>query len=156
MWFKAVTDDLSKVPACLAYFNKEYLDAKKDVAMSGNLERVSAALPGQVEYRFNQLQELEAILEFFNIALRKERAKLIRKFMESYNRELSVRESEKWIDGEDEIVILSELINEIAYVRNNYLGILKSLEIKAYQVSNITRLRTAGIEDAEIGSRFSS
>ena len=150
MWYSKVIRDITAVPDAMAYYNKELADASKEVRLNGVLERASASLPGLVEFRFNQLQDIEAILEHINISLRKERAKTIRKFMENYNREMTLREIEKWIDGEDTIVALSELLNEIAFVRNKYLGIMKGLEIKAYQINNITKLKCAGIEDATI------
>ena len=51
-------------------------------------------MPGIVEHRFNQLQEVEAILEFLNIQLRKKRSEMFRKYTESYNRALSDRSAE--------------------------------------------------------------
>ena len=48
------------------------------------------------------------------------------------------------------IVEMAELVNEMALVRNRYLGIIKSLEIKNYQVGHIVRLRSAGLEDATL------
>ena len=150
MWYNKVIADISHVPNALAYYNKEASEAGAEVKLRGVLERASASLPGLVEYRYNQLQELEAILEHINISLRKERSITIRKYMENYNRELTLREIEKWIDGEPNVIALSELINEIAFVRNKFLGIMKGLEIKAFQLNNITRLRCAGIEDASV------
>lgn len=151
VWYNKVVEDIGNVPDATTFFTNQINEAKGEVKLKGNLERASAALPGQIEFRFNQLQEIEAILEYLNIALRKERSKKIRHFMEHYNREMTVREAEKWIDAEDEVVMLSELVNEIALVRNQYLGIMKGLEAKSFQINNITKLRTAGIEDTEIG-----
>ena len=59
---------------------------------------------------------------------------------------------EKYADGEDEIVGVGELINEVALVRNQYLGITKGFEIKHFQLSNIIKLRVAGMEDSEINT----
>ena len=41
-------------------------------------------ISGVVEHRFNQLQEIEAILEHLNIELRKTRARHYKKFLEAY------------------------------------------------------------------------
>ena len=70
-WYNEVSRNLAKIPDCVAYFDKELLEAKKQCKIYGNLERASAALPGIVEERFSQLQQLEAILEYLNIELRK-------------------------------------------------------------------------------------
>jgi hypothetical protein len=67
-----------------------------------------------------------------------------------YNKQLTVREAEKLVDGDDDYVDFSFLINHFALVRNQFNGMLKSLDHKNWQISNITKLRCAGIEDATI------
>ena len=70
-WYNEVSRNLAKIPNCVAYFDLELIEAKKQCKIYGNLERASAALPGIVEERFSQLQQLEAILEYLNIELRR-------------------------------------------------------------------------------------
>jgi hypothetical protein len=43
------------------------------------------------------------------------------------------------------------LINEVALLRNRWLGIMKSLESKNFMLGHIVRLRAAGMEDITIG-----
>jgi hypothetical protein len=45
---------------------------------------------------------------------------------------------------------MNNLINEVALVRNKYLGIMKGLDAKGFSLGNITRLRIAGMNDAEL------
>ena len=77
-WYNEVSRNLDKIPDCVAYFDKELLEAKKQWKIYGNLERASASLPGIVEERFSQLRQLEAILEYLNIELRRLRSKTFR------------------------------------------------------------------------------
>ena len=81
-WYNEVSRNLSKIPDCVAYFDNELLEARKQCKIYGNLERASASLPGIVEERFSQLQQLEAILEYLNIELRRLRSKTFRKFQD--------------------------------------------------------------------------
>jgi hypothetical protein len=104
-------------------------------------------------YRFGQLQEIEAILKFINIKYDKMRSDHYRKYLERYNRELSDRAIEKYIDGEDDIVSMCVLVNEVALVRNRFLALIKGLEQKSYNISNIIRLRVVGMEDAHLDTR---
>jgi hypothetical protein len=108
-------------------------------------------MPGIVEYRFNQLQEVEAILEWLNIQLRKKRSEMFRKYTENYNRALTSRDAERYVDGDPEVVEWQLLINEFAMVRNKYLGLMKAIDAKQYQINNITKLRVAGMEDTTMG-----
>lgn len=150
MWYNKVVQDESKIADALTYFESELVGAKKDVKIVGVLEKNATALPGIVEHRFNQLQELEAILQHFNIQLRKLRRKYFKQYLESYNRALSARDAEKYVDGEDEVVDYEGIINEIALMRNKWLGVIKGLDVKQFQVSNVIRLRTAGMEDVTV------
>lgn len=149
-WYNKVVDDLGNIIDCIAYFEDELDSAKYECSIKGSLERSSAALPGITEHRFNQLQEIEAILEHLNIELRKERSKVFRKYLEAYNRQLSSRDAEKFVDGEESVITLTHLCNQFSLLRNKFLGIMKGLDTKQWQIGHITRLRTAGMEDIVI------
>jgi len=150
-WYSRITADLSVLPDFISHYEAEINGAKQDVKVYGNVEKNIAALPGITEHRFNQLQEIEAVLNFLNIKLRQVRRKHFQKYLEAYNRALTSRDAEKYVDGEDEVVDFEILINEVALLRNKWLGILKGLEAKQWQMGHIVRLRTAGMEDITIG-----
>ena len=149
-WYNKVSDNLSNIVDAIDYFEVELEEAKKECYIRGNVERNSAALPGITEHRFNQLQEIEAILEHINIQLRKTRSKVFRNFLESYNRQLTSRDADKYVDGDDEVVTLTSLANQFGLLRNKYLGIMKGLDTKQWQIGHIVKLRTAGMEDISI------
>lgn len=149
-WYNKVSGNLSNIVDAIDYFEAELDEAKKECYIRGNVERNSAALPGITEHRFNQLQEIEAILEHINIQLRKTRSKVFRNFLESYNRQLTSRDAEKYVDGDDEVVTLTSLANQFGLLRNKYLGIMKGLDTKQWQIGHIVKLRTAGMEDISI------
>jgi hypothetical protein len=146
-WYAKVSKDISHLPGCIDYFYQELADARSEVKIYGHVEKASAGLPGVVEQRFNQLQEIEAILEYLNIELRRLRSKIFKKYLENYQRALSSRDVEKYVDGEADVVDMEKIINEFALLRNQWLGIIKGLDIKQWQLSNIIKLRTAGMED---------
>jgi hypothetical protein len=146
-WYTQVTNDLSKLPDFIVYCEDELLKAKNEVKIYGNVEKNIAALPGVTEQRFNQLQEVEAVLNYLNIQLRKIRRKHFQKYLEAYNRALTSRDAEKYVDGESEVVDFEVLINEVALLRNKWLGILKGLESKNFMLGHVVRLRAAGMED---------
>lgn len=75
MWYNRVVQDLSTIPAFIDYYEHELIAAKSDCGVKGNLEKNVASLPGITEHRFNQLQEIEAVLNYLNIQLRKIRRK---------------------------------------------------------------------------------
>ena len=150
-WFYKVTQDLTELPNCIVWYETQLNEARLEIKLRGNLEQHSRELPGIFEYRFNQLQEIEAILEHLNIDLRKLRSEKFKKFIEHYNRALTSRDAEKYVDSDAEVVSLSKLVNEFSLLRNKYLGLIKALDTKQWQVTNIVKLRVAGMDDATMG-----
>ena len=150
MWFNKVVADLGKIPDFIRHYEKELDEAKKETYINGSLERAAANLPGITEHRFNQLQEIEAVLNFLNIELRKTRRTYFQKYLEGYQRALSSRDAEKYVDGEDDVINFETFINEVALLRNKWLGIMKGLESKNFMIGHVVRLRTAGMEDVQL------
>ena len=150
MWYSKVSKDISYIPDAVAYFEAELQVAKNDSRIAGNIEKAAANMPGIVEQRYCQLQEIEAILEYLNIELRRLKSQHFRKYLENYKRALSSRDCEKYVEGESDVVDFEKIINEFALLRNKWLGITKALDIKQWQLSNIIKLRVAGMEDATL------
>lgn len=150
MWYSKISKDISYIPDAVEYFNAELQAAKIDARIAGNIEKAAASMPGVVEHRFNQLQEIEAILEYLNIELRRLKSMHFRKYLENYQRALSSRDCEKFVEGEVDVVDFEKIINEFALLRNRWLGITKALDQKQWQLTNIVKLRIAGMEDASI------
>lgn len=151
VWYYKVTADVSQIPAFIDHFENEYSNARLELSLKGrSLEKHAAELPGIVESRFSQLQEIESVLEFLNISLRKERSIEFKKFLEAYQKSLSSRDAEKYVDAVPSVVDLSMLVNEVALLRNKFLSVSKGLDAKNYMMSNIVRLKVAGLDDASV------
>jgi len=149
MWYSRVTSDLSVIPDFIAHYESELDLAKQECRIGGLIEKNITTLPGVVEHRFNQLQEIEAVLNYLNIQLHKIRRKYFQKYLEGYARALTSRDAEKYVDGEEEVIDFETLINELALLRNRYLGIMKAMESKNFMLGHIVRLRAAGMEDIQ-------
>jgi hypothetical protein len=149
-YYSEVARDINKIPTAIKFFEDELIDARGEVKLKGNVERAAAEMPGIVEHRFNQLQEIEAILNYLNIELRRLRSSFFKKYLENYQRALSSRDVEKYVDGEADVVDYEKIINEFALLRNKWLGLLKGLDQKQWQITNVVKLRVAGMEDASV------
>ena len=149
-WYSKISRDLNELPNAIQFFEHELISARSECKLYGSVEKAAANLPGIVEHRFNQLQEIEAILEYLNIELKRLRSKFFKKYLENYQRALSSRDVEKYVDGEADVIDYEKIINEFALIRNKWLGVLKSLDQKQWQITNIVKLRVAGMEDATL------
>jgi hypothetical protein len=150
MWYNKVVDNIGNLPDFIMYYRSELESAKKDVSVYGYVEKNLADLPGVTEHRFHQLQEIEAVLNYLNIQLRKIRRKHFQKYLEAYQRALTSRDAEKYVDGEDEVIEYETLINDVALLRNQWLGIMKGLESKNFMLGHVVRLRASGMEDIQL------
>ena len=149
-WYSDIAKDISNIPDAVLYFENELVEARKECKLTGNVERASAAMPGIVEQRFGQLQEIEAILEYLNIELRRLKSSFFRKYLENYQRALSSRDCERYVEGEADVVDMEKIINDFALLRNKWLAVIKGLDQKQWQITNIVKLRVAGMEDATL------
>lgn len=147
MFYNKIVADLSELPNFINYYEAELHAAKGDIKIHGKVEKELSNLPGETEHRFNQLQEIEAVLEFLNIQLRKIRQRHYKKYLEAYARALTSRDAEKYAEAEDEVVDMETIINEVALLRNRWLGVMKGIESKNFMLGHVVRLRTAGMED---------
>lgn len=151
-WYYTVTKDITKIDLCIAHFYVELSTAQDEVKMGGRktVEKHASELPAYTELRYGQLQEIEALLEHLNITLRRKRTEVFKKFLEGYNKQLSSRDAEKYVDGDQDVYDLTVLVNEFALVRNKYLAIMKGFETKNWMIGHITKLKVAGIDDARV------
>jgi hypothetical protein len=147
VWYSRVVANLGEIPAFIDYYEQELVAAKSEIKIRGKIESALSDLPGMTEQRFNQLQEIEAVLEYLNIQLRRIRQTHYKKYLEGYARALTSRDAEKYAEAEDEVIDMETIINEVALLRNKWLGVMKGIESKNFMLGHVVRLRTAGMED---------
>ncbi len=128
------------------YFNSEYLIAKEEVKISDYVSKEARRMPAITEERYYQFQIIQGVLEYLEIKYNQLRSKEFRRFIERYNRDITSRDAEKFIDSEDSVIDQAIKINEVKNLRNKFVSITKGLETKHFQISNITRLAAEGLD----------
>ena len=58
-WYDKVSKDVNNIPAAVAYYEAELLQAKKETNITGRIEKASSVMPALVETRFGRLQRSE-------------------------------------------------------------------------------------------------
>lgn len=151
-WHNILDKDLTRLPEMVSYYEKELEMASPELSLKGGktLEKHAAELPGILEVRFRQLQEIEAVLEYLNKKVDKLKSEHFRRYIDKHNRSLSSRDIEKYIDGEDDVFNLYLLINEVALLRNKFIAIHKGIEAKNFMIGHITKLRCAGLDTVNL------
>lgn len=152
-WFDTITGDngLRHIPDAVTYYKSELDDAMKETEIKGSFAKLSSELPGIMAYRFGQLQELEAILEYIDILRDQARQRAFKMYLENYAKSLSSRDAEKYAGADQTVYEYSLLYNQINLLKQKFLGITKGLESKHYNLGYLAKLKEAGMEDYYIG-----
>lgn len=143
------------VSACDFYENL-YEEARKDVRVPNgtSLLTLQSKIAGMSEERWAQLQDLEAILQYMEERENVVRMEKVKNFAEHYQRNLSAKEARDYADVADEVQNLRLIRHRVAYVRDLYAGIFTALNVLQFQISNATKLKCAGLDDAVIDTRY--
>jgi hypothetical protein len=151
-WYNRVSANIEELDNCIAHFETELQNGRKELSLKAgkSIEQHGSELPGIVEYRYLQLQEIEAILEFLNIQLKQIKSQAFKKYLENYPRQLSSADCVKYSDGDPDVVDMAYIVNRFALLRNKFLGLYKGLEQKDWMLSHIVKLRAAGLEDINV------
>jgi hypothetical protein len=143
-------EDLSPVADAYDYYMDQYDTAFKELnallKRGASLDAASREIPGQTGYRMAQLQEIEQIMGFLENREKKVLGEKRRMFREHYNRELSDTMVEKYASTDPDLLELAEIRNMFSLVRNKFLMLSKQLEYAHFQITNLCKMRTAGIE----------
>jgi len=155
VWYQRIVanpDDISLIDHACEYFEREYQAGVKEIDVASlrgeRVEQVHKQLPGLYGYRHAQLQELEAILSYLEIRQTAIRGQRRRHYIEHYNRALNPTTAEKYVEADDEVLALRLLSNQVALIRNYYLGLTKRHEFLEFRLGDITKLIVAGVNDA--------
>jgi len=149
-WFDEVQKDNNKLPLALKNFNDRYEEILPMVKIEGRLTTQEAQLGFIVSIVQGDWSVICAIHEYFNILLRKTRSDLYKKYLETYARQLTSNDVKNYIDGDTTVVGFQKIINEIQLVENKYVGLSKGLESKNFQLNNLTKIKSMGLDLVEM------
>lgn len=155
-WYAKVTSDpvnfFEPLGDAIEYYWKEYADAQKEIKPSRGtrIEDLAGRIAGIIEYRYAQHQEIEMISRFVEMKYDIVKGEKKIHFLEHYNKVLTDKQADQHAEIQAEVIVLREFRQQIELIRNKFQGITKGIEFLHYQLSNITRLRVAGLEDATL------
>jgi cytoplasmic iron level regulating protein YaaA (DUF328/UPF0246 family) len=154
-WYNKVTGsaagDYSALAEALAWYDDQYYRGLDDLKLDGkNLNDMEARIGGLMAYYYGIQSEIDGIHQWLEVRYTKVLQKARKGFLEHYNKQLSDRTAQQYAEADDDVLDIRLLINEVALRNRNIQGITKGLEFNHFQLSNLTKLRVAGIEDATI------
>lgn len=143
--------DYSILGDAILWFENEHDEGKKQLDVKGRrVTEVATKLPAWIDYYYGVWMEVEAILKLLEAHIDRATQKARKLYIEHYNRALSDRTAEKYAEAEPEVLDLRMLHNHMLLIRNQLNGLHKGFEALHFQLTNVTKLLAAGIEDATL------
>jgi len=141
----------NNLPNILDQYNKELKEAKEDLELEGkNLVTANRELASKWSYYDQRRISLKKLIDYMELEVNRVRAKLWRSYTEKSDLVLSDRTKDKYIDGEPAFITAYSIYLELKEVFDQYVSITKALEMRGYQLRNITELRVASLDNVEV------
>lgn len=157
-WYKkifvATSDEkmFEYVLAAADYYESEYEAGRKDMSTDRgqSIIRISASIPGWIADRFSQLQDMEMIIQHLEAKEAKAVVDKTQYYLDHYARKLTETTAKKYADVHDDVQVFRLHRQYISNIRNQYLGLIKSLDALHFQVGHIVKLKAVGLDDATL------
>ena len=141
-------DKLEEIIPLLPRYEKKIAASEQIFKLDGRrLEEVARTLPAYQASYDQSYQELKALEEWINNIKEKRIGKLWKKYLEGYQRTLSTRDIQAYINSEKEIVDLNQIIIEVTLLKNNTLAIVEAIKNLGWMVGHITKIRIAELQE---------
>ena len=150
-WYRKIvmtadSDGLTYLFDAIDFFDIELEYARKDTKISGSAEKMLAALPGLMEYRNSQLQQIVHIGKYLMILVDKAYSEAYQKNLGGH-KALKSTDADKFAQSDQEYINLKILHTHVEYIRNQYVAVQKALESKNFNLGHLAKLKCAGCED---------
>lgn len=141
--------ELTILGDAMEWFEKEYGELETFLRPKGRIIVAAQRIGGQMAYTWSLLQELEAILKWAEIRLTRVQTEARKHYLDNYPKQLTDTQAKAFAEADPGVEQWRELINMIALQRNRYISLTKGLEMMHFQISNITKLKAATLDDAD-------
>ena len=134
----------------MEYYDKQYEEFLPSFKLSGSIVELSVRIPGLLEHCRSCISDVNAVYRFIETLYDSAKAAAYKKYNESYNKGLSETAKNQYASNEKGVVDIKIKLTDIKLVQNKLEGIADGLETMNYMLSNVVKLKVAGIDMAEI------
>ena len=151
-WYREVSRDINKLPDAIEWYEDQLEKAFEEVDISGNLMRANQDQAGFIAYYDAMHTDLDAILTLMERNWRQEKARITMEYADSppTNVKLGASESKLVVEMHPDVILAHDAFMEVNYLYKQYSSLLKGFEQRGYTLNNITKLRTANMEEVEV------
>lgn len=148
-----IANNLEKLPDILNEYD-ELIDEEAvalQLSLKGKVLTVAnAEQSAWLFYYKARKAEVHAIVKFLEGKLAALRGRFFKQYTEHYQRELSDRQKDKYIDNEPQVADMLEIYLRVKELYEKYEAVVDAFEARGFALKNITELRIRSMEDAII------
>lgn len=142
--------DITKLPEVLGQY-KDALDGVDELLkLDGKTLREANKETGNQYFYDEKRVELEILAKHMEMHSNAVRGRLFRAYTESYNRELSDRQKDKYIDNEQDYLNAYQIYLEVKELLEKYRSVVDSFKTRSFALNNITKATVASVEETVI------
>ena len=140
-----------KLPDILDQFKKDLEPAKEQYSNEGKLlETCLSKNSAQMHYYDERRIRLHSLVKFFRGEVDRVRGEWYKKYNENYSRTITIQMMNKYIDAEPDFLNVYKILIEVEEVYEDYISVVDTFKQRHYELTNMTKLRIANLEFAEI------
>jgi len=141
-------DKLDQILEILPKYEQKVKDSAVIFELEGRkLEEIARTLPHYQQNYGKAYQDMKALDEWLQNVKEKETARLWKKYVEGYPKQLSTRDVQAYIAGEKVIVELNQIIIEVQLIKNQLYEVNDGLKTMGWMVGHITKLRVSELQE---------
>lgn len=142
-------DKLDAILEILPKYEQKVKDAEPIFNLDGRkLEEIMRTLPFHQSTYSRAHHEIKAVEEWITNVKEKESAKLWKKYLEGYPKQLSQRDIQAYIAGEKIIVEINQILIEVQLIKNHLSDIVDAIKNMGFMMGHVTKLRVAELDEA--------
>lgn len=140
--------DAEKLSEVLEEYEKALDGVEKIIEIKGKkLEHANRENPAWQLFYDQKKIELYTIVKYLELQVNRVRGKAFIRYTETYNRELSDRAKDKYIDNEAAVLAWNELYLEAKELYDKYASVVDAFKTRGYALNNITKIRVVSMEE---------
>ena len=119
------------------------LDEAERVMLTEGIAELKRQYPNISDNDYQQLIRMDPTYKGGN-----EIGKFGRWILDKYPRALNSSDLKMFVDGDNDMIVLADMLNELNFIRAKYDAVLKSFEVAQWQLTNLVKLQCAGLDGA--------
>lgn len=148
-----ITQKIENIPIVLAEFEDEIAEdvIEEHLRLKGKLLQKAAAEQASWQFYYaTRKAEMYAVVKWLEGKLAAVRGNHFKLYTENYNRQLTDRQKDKYIDNEEDVLNQLQLYLTFKELHDKYEAVVDAFRSQGFMIRHLTEIRIRSLEDTII------